>query len=216
MYTTPASPARTQSDAGSPSKKGFSLLSPFRKMQRAESPTSSVAGSESGTPRSHLIPSFTSSQRKREVIKKLEEDISLLNLQVHQQEVKHHFALAAVAPEGSGGGKPAKRVAAALNHLEQQGMIEEFGDSNSAAPPEGNGDFAGQPGGRSSGCLGDGGGGSSGGGSKKKSPSGRRFVRSTRNVLADAVERELAALGEAQGRGAAGSDDEDGSRGARL
>ena len=55
---------------------------------RAESPASTVDGSETGTPNRVKFPSFTSGQRKREVIKKLEEDASVLNTQVHQQNVQ--------------------------------------------------------------------------------------------------------------------------------
>lgn len=53
---------------------------------RPESPASSFGGSEAGTPKSRMFPSFSNGQRKREVIKKLEEDMSLLSLQVRQQE----------------------------------------------------------------------------------------------------------------------------------
>lgn len=57
-----------------------------RALPRADSPASTFDVSELGTPKRGMFPSFTNGQLKREVIKKLEEDTSLLNMQVHQQE----------------------------------------------------------------------------------------------------------------------------------
>jgi hypothetical protein len=126
--------------------------------------------------------------------------------------VKQHFALAAVSPEGGSGGRPAKRVAAVLKQLLRQGLIEEFGDTDFAAAPEGGSEaVAAAPGGRSSNSTDhkDGGGSSRSGGSQQKKPAGgqRRYVRTIGNVWVAAVERELAAFkGETQAQAAAGAE----------
>lgn len=60
-------------------------------VMRAESPASTIDGSEGGTPGGTRIkfPSFTSGQRKRETIKKLEDDTSMLHMQVG--ELQQHL-----------------------------------------------------------------------------------------------------------------------------
>lgn len=87
MYSNASSPGPGYSPSGTPTKKQMGFFDSLRKaLPRADSPASTFDGSEAGTPQRGMFPSFTNGQRKREVIKKLEEDASLLNLQVHQQE----------------------------------------------------------------------------------------------------------------------------------
>ena len=90
------------SEGGSP-RRGFSLLSNFktRSMPRSESNASlSQAGSDGGlTPKSRMFPSFSNGQRKREIIKDLQEQVDLLNLQVHQQGVDLHKLTQQLAAE---------------------------------------------------------------------------------------------------------------------
>eukprot|EP00879_Flechtneria_rotunda_P009430 GHRR01009872.1.p1 GENE.GHRR01009872.1~~GHRR01009872.1.p1 ORF type:complete len:185 (+),score=55.66 GHRR01009872.1:267-821(+) len=87
MYSNPPSPGPAYSDSGTPSK-GYGFFNKLKgALPRADSPVSSIGGvSEPVAAKSRLFPSFTSGQRKRDNIRKLEEDISLLHLQLHQQE----------------------------------------------------------------------------------------------------------------------------------
>lgn len=91
MYSPASSPGPTHSDmAASPKKGGFldSIKRALPAGGRPDSPASSFGGSlmgseaGGGTPKSRMFPNFSNGQRKREVIKKLEEDLSLLHLQV--------------------------------------------------------------------------------------------------------------------------------------
>jgi hypothetical protein len=46
-----------------------------------------------------MFPSFSNGQRKREIIKDLQEEVDLLNLQVHQQGVELHKLTQQIATE---------------------------------------------------------------------------------------------------------------------
>uniref|UniRef100_A0A383V8G3 Uncharacterized protein n=1 Tax=Tetradesmus obliquus TaxID=3088 RepID=A0A383V8G3_TETOB len=95
MYSPASSPGPSYSDrAVSPKKAGFfdSIKRALPAGGRPESPASSFGGSilgseaGAGTPKSRMFPSFSNGQRKRDIIKKLKEEMSLMQLQVRQQE----------------------------------------------------------------------------------------------------------------------------------